>query len=88
MIEKKISPYSRKALKGFNLNSRKPFPKLYEIGYFKVRRIVIVGEPVIEKKNDGMREAISPYQQLFITFRYLATGNTFENLKFSSAVKQ
>nr|CAI5826265.1 unnamed protein product [Callosobruchus analis] len=30
-----------------------------------------------------MRDAISPSQRLSITLRYLATGNTFEDLKFT-----
>lgn len=33
-----------------------------------------------------MRESIPPSQQLSITLRYLATGNTFEDLKFISAI--
>ena len=33
-----------------------------------------------------MRDAIPPSQRLSITVRYLATGNTFEDLKFTSAI--
>lgn len=33
-----------------------------------------------------MREAISVNERLSITLRYLATGNTFEDLKFLSAI--
>jgi len=33
-----------------------------------------------------MREAIPASQRLSITLRYLATGNTFEDLKFISAI--
>jgi len=33
-----------------------------------------------------MRDAIPPSQRLSITLRYLATGNAFENLKFTSAI--
>lgn len=33
-----------------------------------------------------MRDAIPPIQRLSITLRYLATGNTFEDLKFTSAI--
>lgn len=33
-----------------------------------------------------MREAISVNARLSITLRYLATGNTFEDLKFLSAI--
>jgi len=33
-----------------------------------------------------MRNAIPPSQHLSITLRYLATGNTFEDLKFTSVI--
>ena len=36
--------------------------------------------PMIEKMKTVMREPISPSQRLSITLRYLATGNTFEDL--------
>ncbi|KAG5869550.1 hypothetical protein JTB14_037167 [Gonioctena quinquepunctata] len=42
--------------------------------------------PIIQKTNTNMRDAISPSQRLSITLRYLATGNTFEDLKFTSAI--
>jgi hypothetical protein len=42
--------------------------------------------PRIEKRNFTMRDAIPPSQRLSITLRYLATGNTFEDLKFTSAI--
>ncbi|KAG5877868.1 hypothetical protein JTB14_031384 [Gonioctena quinquepunctata] len=42
--------------------------------------------PIIQKTNTNMRDAISPSQRLSITLQYLATGNTFEDLKFTSAI--
>lgn len=42
--------------------------------------------PQIEKINTTMRDAIPASQRLSITLRYLATGNTFEDLKFLTAV--
>jgi hypothetical protein len=33
-----------------------------------------------------MRDAIPPSQRLSITLHYLSAGNTFEDLKFTSAV--
>lgn len=43
-------------------------------------------EPLIEKQTTNMRQPISPTERLSITLRYLATGNTFEELKFVSAI--
>lgn len=40
--------------------------------------------PYIVKQNTVMRESISPRERLSITLRYLATGTTFEDLKFST----
>lgn len=42
--------------------------------------------PRIEKRNTPMRAAIPPSQRLSITLCYLATGDTFEDLKFISAI--
>ncbi|GFO43143.1 ankyrin repeat domain-containing protein 27 [Plakobranchus ocellatus] len=43
-------------------------------------------EPLIVKQTTNMRQPISPAERLSITLRYLATGNTFEDLKFVSAI--
>ena len=40
--------------------------------------------PRTEKSNTTTRDAIPPSQRLSITLRYLATGNTFEDLKFTN----
>jgi hypothetical protein len=44
--------------------------------------------PRIEKRNTATRDAIPPSQRLSITLRNLATGNTFEDFKFTSAISQ
>lgn len=43
-------------------------------------------KPIIIKKDTFMRDAISPETRLSITLRYLANGNSFEDLKFFYAV--
>ena len=40
----------------------------------------------IEKRNIVMREAISPRMRLLATLRYLATGNSFQDLTFSTRI--
>ena len=37
--------------------------------------------PLIQKEDTIMREAIPPNERLSITLRFLATGNSFEDLK-------
>lgn len=59
------------------------FLRLDSTVFEELLRMVI---PEIKKRDTTMRDAISPSQRLSITLRYLATGNTFEDLKFISAV--
>ncbi|CAI6358397.1 unnamed protein product [Macrosiphum euphorbiae] len=43
-------------------------------------------EPYIKKKDTNMRSAIPANQRLSTTLRYLATGQSFEDLKFTTAI--
>ena len=44
--------------------------------------------PLIKRENTIMRKAITVKQRLIITLRYLATGNSFADLQYSSAVSR
>ena len=48
--------------------------------YFKLLSIVT---PFIKKEDTCMRMAISPHERLTATLRFLSTGRTYEDLKFS-----
>ena len=43
---------------------------------------------LIKRENTIMRKAITVKQRLIITLRYLATGNSFADLQYSSAVSR
>lgn len=43
-------------------------------------------KPFIEKQNTVMRESISAEERLVATLRFLATGRSYEDLKFSCAI--
>jgi len=43
-------------------------------------------EPYIKKKDTNMRSAIPANLRLSTTLRYLATGQSFEDLKFTTAI--
>ena len=43
-------------------------------------------DPLIVNQTTSLWGPISPTARLSITLRYLATGNTFENMKITSAV--
>ncbi|XP_046622671.1 protein ALP1-like [Neodiprion virginianus] len=42
--------------------------------------------PAIKKQDTVMRQAISPRDRLTVTLRYLATGNTFQDLSYSTRI--
>ncbi|CAH2001490.1 unnamed protein product [Acanthoscelides obtectus] len=42
--------------------------------------------PIISKQNTKMRESISAEERLAATLRYLATGRSYEDLKFSTGI--
>lgn len=42
--------------------------------------------PLIERKNTVMRNAISPHERLTATLRFLATGRSLEDLKYSTVI--
>lgn len=43
-------------------------------------------KPYITKKDTVMRQAISAEERLLVTLRYLATGRSMEDLKFSAII--
>jgi len=51
--------------------------------FFELLNLV---RPYIEKKNTVMREIISAEERLVATLRFLSTGRSYEDLKYSCAV--
>ncbi|CAH1979165.1 unnamed protein product [Acanthoscelides obtectus] len=43
-------------------------------------------DPLIQRNTTHMREAVSSRERLIATLRYLATGKSVEDLKFSCAI--
>lgn len=70
-------------LRNFERNDFKNFLRMDDECFDEILTLV---NPLIKKQNTSMREAIPASQRLSITLRYLATGNTFEDLKFISAI--
>lgn len=42
--------------------------------------------PLIKKEDTHLREAISPHERLTATLRYIATGRSYEDLKYSTVI--
>ena len=68
-----------------NSNDFRNFLRVDEYTYEELSNLV---GPKIEKQNTSMRDAISSNQRLSITLRFLATGNSFSDLKFFSAISE
>ncbi|KAL0893446.1 hypothetical protein ABMA27_015026 [Loxostege sticticalis] len=57
--------------------------RMDETTYFKLLKLVT---PYIAKRDTNMREAISPHERLTATLRFLASGMSYEELKFPTAI--
>ena len=42
--------------------------------------------PLIKRQDTVMRKLISPHERLTVTLRFLATGRSYEDMKFSTAI--
>ncbi|XP_045489739.1 uncharacterized protein LOC123690374 [Pieris rapae] len=59
------------------------FLRMDEQTYFKLLGLVT---PIIKKNDTNMRQAITAHERLCATLRFLASGTTYENLKFETAI--
>lgn len=84
MVVKKINIFSYKFIE-LKLHPGDWFNylRMDEHTYFELLNLVT---PLIMKKNTKLREAISPHERLTVTLRYLATGRSYEDLKFTAAI--
>jgi len=57
------------------------FLRMSESTYLTLLSMV---SPLIQKKDTAMRQAITPHERLTATLRFLATGRSYEDLKFST----
>lgn len=50
------------------------------------KQLLLLVTPLIEKKDTVMRKSISPHERLTATLRFLATGRSYECLKYSTLI--
>lgn len=55
------------------------FTRMSKENFYKLLRMI---EPVISKKDTKFRDAISAEMRLLITLRFLATGDSFQSLRY------
>ena len=85
-LKKKNQYTHENLLKDLRLNEPSCFQNFLRLDATSFDELLRMITPRIEKRNTTMRDAIPPSQRLSITLLYLATGNTFEDLKFTSAI--
>lgn len=61
----------------------KNYLRMDEKTYLKLLEMVT---PMIKKEDTVMRNSISTYERLSVTLRFLATGRSHEDLKFSAII--
>lgn len=49
-------------------------------------KLLSVVEPLVTKQDTCMRKSVTAHERLTATLRYLATGRSYEDLKYSTAV--
>ncbi|GBP60237.1 hypothetical protein EVAR_44612_1 [Eumeta japonica] len=67
----------------FTLKDYKNYLRMDEKLYLKLLSLVT---PVIQRQDTVMRKAISAHERLSVTLRFLATGRTYECLKYSAII--
>lgn len=70
-------------LKLSEANDYKNYLRMSEDQFERILRMV---HPFLVRQDTTMRESISVNERLVLTLRFLATGRTFEDLKFSAAI--
>lgn len=73
-------------LKELKENEPQDYRNYMRIDEEKFTKLLDMIKNKITKEDTVMRQAISAKFRLAITLRYLATGNSFEDLKFSAAI--
>jgi len=54
-----------------------------ENGYLK---LLLHITPLIKRQATVMRKSVSPHERLTVTLRFLVTGRSYEDMKFSTAI--
>lgn len=84
--EKRNQLGHRKLLKELKSTSLNDFQNFLRMDNSVFEELLALVYPVIKKQDTLMRESINPRLRLSLTLRYLASGNTFEDLKFLTAI--
>lgn len=85
-FKKKEELGNTKLLTELELNSEADFKNYLRMDKSTFYDLLTKVTPLIQKQTTIMREPISPFHRLAATLRFLASGNSFEDLKFLTAI--
>lgn len=80
---KKREVYSYKSFDWTQTGDWYNYQRMDEPTYLQLLSLVT---PLIERYDTGMRKALTPHERLSATLRYLTTGRSYEDLKFTVAI--
>ncbi|KAH9643707.1 hypothetical protein HF086_001817 [Spodoptera exigua] len=58
------------------------------VGVAEFEHLLKLVTPYIQKEDTLLRHSVSAKQRLVVTLRFLATGNSYQDLRFSSLISQ
>ncbi|CAD0203434.1 unnamed protein product [Chrysodeixis includens] len=64
-------------------NDFKNYMRMRDSSFQKLLSLV---SPYLKKQDTHMRKSLTPEEKLAVTLRFLATGRSFENLKYSTLI--
>lgn len=67
-------------------NEPKDFQNYLRMNEETFQELLGLVSSIIERKNTNMRECVSSKERLVATLQFLASGRSYENLKFSCAI--
>lgn len=77
---------SENLLRELKLSEPRDYQNFLRMNNDSFNELLEMISPIITKQDTVMRKAISPTERLATTLRFLATGRSFEDLKFSTAI--
>lgn len=71
-------------LKEIAITDQSDFFNYFRMNHDKYIKLSEMVQPYLKRQDTNMREALTVEEKLAVTLRYLATGRSFEDLKFSA----
>lgn len=73
-------------LKEISLSEADDYKNYFRMSEKQFEKILEMVQPFLVRQDTIMRKCISVHERLALTLRYLATGRSFEDMKFSTVM--